>query len=159
MAKIISIVLIFCFCIPSIGTESPLRSCDGTLAQRQAIVDTENLALYQKYGNGHLIADHAGSEVGGIWDMSLLSVGDIGMLYQEDGVRYYECIAIAKCRRGQNSYNWHKRPFLPDKNDIVCISCVDETGDWVWAAYFDYCFTDYDELTLIDEDLNTVDIS
>lgn len=142
-ATITSIFLCFCFCIPSIGTTSPLRECNGTLRERQAIVDEENLALWQRYGKGHVICDHVGSEISGaVWDMALVSVGDIGILYTEDGAQYYECTAIVKAKRGRYAYNYRGKPYLPDKNDIVCVSCVDETGDWVYAAYFDYCFTE-----------------
>lgn len=142
MTTITSIFLAFCFVIPSIGTESPLKECNGTLTQRQAIVDTENLALYQRYGKGHLIADHAESEVGGVWQMQEVRVGDIGILHTEDGASYFECIAVVKAKRGKNAYNFRGKPFLPDKGDIVCVSCADERGDWVYAAYFDYCFSE-----------------
>lgn len=142
-ATITSIFLAFCFCIPSLGTTSPLRECNGSLAQRQAIVDEENLALWQKYGKGHVICDHVGSEIGdAVWDMALVSVGDIGVLYTEDGASYYECTAIVKAKRGRYAYNYRGKPYLPDKGDIVCVSCVDEKGDWVYAAYFDYRFTE-----------------
>ena len=142
-AVITSICFLFAFSIPSIGTESPLRECNGSLQARQAIVDTEELALYQRYGKGHLVCDHVGSEISGaVWDMALVSVGDIGILYTESGASYYECTAIVKAKRGRYAYNYRGKPYLPNKNDIVCVSCVDETGDWVYAAYFDYCFTD-----------------
>lgn len=143
MTTITSIFLCFCFAIPSIGTESPLKECNGSLRERQAIVDTEELALYQRYGRGHMIGDHVGSAIGdAVWDMSLVSVGDLGILYTESGASYYECTAIVKCKRGRYAYNYRGKPFLPDKNDIVCVSCVDETGDWVYAAYFDYAFSE-----------------
>ena len=142
MNVITSIFLCFAFCIPSIGTTSPLKECNGTLRERQAIVDMEDLALYQRYGKGHLIADHAESEVGGLWCMEEIRIGDVGILYTEDGAQFYECTAIVKAKRGKNAYNFRGKPFYPDKGDIVCVSCADERGDWVYAAYFDYCFTE-----------------
>ena len=141
-ATITSIFLCFCFCIPSIGTTSPLKECNGTLRERQAIVDAEDLALYQRYGKGHLIADHSESEVGGVWCIEDVSVGDVGILYTESGAAFYECTAIVKAKRGKNAYNYRGKPFYPDKGDIVCVSCVDASGDWVYAAYFDYCFSE-----------------
>ncbi len=142
-ATITSIFLCFAFVIPSIGTESPLKECNGSLRERQAIVDTEDLALYQRYGKGHMIGDHVGSEIGdAVWAMALVSVGDICVLYTESGASYYECTAIAKCKRGRYAYNYRGKPYYPDKGDIIAVSCVDETGDWVYAAYFDYCFTE-----------------
>lgn len=142
MNTIVSVFLAFCFVIPSISTTSPLKECNGTLAQRQAIVDAEDLALYQRYGNGHLICDHSMSDVGGLWCMEDVGVGDVGILYTEDGARFYECTAIVKAKRGKTTYNFRGKPFLPDKGDIVAVSCVDETGDWVYAAYFDYKFSE-----------------
>ena len=142
-ATITSIFLAFAFVIPSIGTESPLKECNGSLRERQAIVDTEDLALWQRYGKGHLVCDHSGSEMGdGLWLMECVCVGDTAILYTEDGAQYYECTAIVKCKRGQYAYNYRGRPFYPDKGDIIAVSCVDETGDWVYAAYFDYCFSE-----------------
>ena len=141
MTTITSIFLCFAFAIPSIGTTSPLYTTKTDLAHRQAVVDAENSALYMDYGKGHAICDHTGSEVGGIWDMYDVHVGDIGILYTEDEAHYYVCTAIVKCKRGKTSYNWQGKPFLPDKDDIICFSCVDSSGDEEWGVYFDYCFS------------------
>ena len=142
-AVITSICLLFCFAIPSIGTESPLKECNGTLAQRQAIVDTEELALYERYGRGHAIGDHVGSEIGdAVWDMSLVSVGDIGILYTEQGAEYYECIAVMKVRNTGRDYRHRGKPITVDKHDIICLSCVPYEDGWENLAYFDYRFTE-----------------
>ena len=142
MTAITSIFLAFCFAIPSIGTTSPLKECNGTLRERQAIIDTEDLALYQRYGRGHMIGDHVGSEIGdAVWDMSLVSVGDIGILYTENGTEYYECIAVYKVRN--NGRYWHRgKPITVDKHDIIALSCVEGEDGWEYCAYFDYCFTE-----------------
>ena len=140
---ITSICLLFCFCIPSIGTESPLKECNGTLAQRQAIVDTEELALYERYGRGHAIGDHVGSVIdGAVWDMSLVSVGDIGILYTEQGAEYYECIAVMKVRNTGRDYRHRGKPITVDRHDIICLSCVPYEDGWENLAYFDYRFTE-----------------
>lgn len=142
-AVITSICLLFCFSIPSIGTTSPLKECNGTLAQRQAIVDTENLALYERYGKGHEIGDHVGSvHDDAVWDMSLVSVGDIGILYTEDGAEYYECIAIYKVRNTGRAYLHRGKPITVDRHDIICLSCVPYEDGWEVCAYFDYKWTD-----------------
>ena len=144
-ATITSIFLCFAFAIPSIGTTSPLKECNGSLRERQAIVDTEDLALYQRYGKGHSIHDHVGSEIGdAVWDMSLVSVGDVGILYTETETRYYECIAVYKVRNTGKAYLHRGKPITVDKHDIVCLSCVEGTGeeDYEYLAYFDYCWTD-----------------
>lgn len=138
-ATITSIFLCFCFAIPSIGTESPLKECNGSLRERQAIVDTEDLALYQRYGSGHSIGDHVGSVIdGAVWDMSLVSVGDIGILYTESGAEYYECIAIYKVRNTGRAYLHRGKPITVDRHDIICLSCVPYEDGWEVCAYFDY---------------------
>ena len=141
MTTIVSVFMAFCFAIPSIGTTSPLKECNGTLAQRQAIVDTENLALYQRYGRGHSIGDHVGSIIGdAVWDMSLVNVGDIGILYTESGAEYYECIAVYKVRN--NGRYWHRgKQITVDRHDIIALSCVEGEDGWEVCAYFDYKFT------------------
>ena len=142
-ATITSIFLAFAFAIPSIGTESPLKECNGTLAQRQAIVDEENLALWQRYGSGHSIGDHVGSVIdGAVWDMSLVNVGDIGILYTEQGAEYYECIAVMKVRNTGRDYRHRGKPITVDRHDIICLSCVDGEDGWENLAYFDYRFTE-----------------
>ena len=143
MTTIVSVFMAFCFAIPSIGTTSPLKECNGTLAQRQAIVDTEDLALYQRYGNGHSIGDHVGSVIGdAVWDMSLVSVGDIGILYTESGAEYYECIAVYKVRNTGRAYLHRGKPITVDRHDIICLSCVPYEDGWEVCAYFDYRFTE-----------------
>jgi len=142
-AVITSICLLFCFSIPSLGTVSPLKECNGTLAQRQAIIDTEELALYQRYSHGHLIGDHVGSMIDGeVWDMSLVQVGDIGILYTEQGVEYYECISVCKIRNTGWKYLHRGREITVDKHDIICLSCVEYEDGWENCAYFDYKWTD-----------------
>lgn len=143
IATITSIYLCFCFAITSIGTESPLKECNGTLAQRQAIVDTKELALYERYGNGHAIGDHVGSVIGdAVWDMSLVSVGDIGVLYTEDGAEYYECIAVMKVRNTGRDYRHRGKPITVDRHDIICLSCVPYEDGWENLAYFDYKYSE-----------------
>ena len=138
-ATITSIFLCFCFCIPSIGTTSPLKECNGYVYQKQAIIDTEDLALYCRYGKGHEIGDHVGSIIGdAVWDMSLVSVGDIGILYTESGAEYYECIAIYKVRNTGRDYRHRGKPITVDTHDIICLSCVDGEDGWEVCAYFDY---------------------
>ena len=143
IATITSIYLAFAFCIPSIGTTSPLKECNGYVNQKQAIVDTEDLALYCRYGKGHAICDHVGSEIGdAVWDMSLVNVGDIGILYTEQGTEYYECIAVYKVRNTGKAYLHRGKAITVDKHDIICLSCVDGEDGWENCAYFDYCFTE-----------------
>ena len=139
---ITSIYLAFCFCIPSLGVTAPLYKCEGTVAQKQAIIDAEDSALWCRYSGGHEIGDHVGSVIGdAVWDMSLVSVGDIGILYTEDGAEYYECIAVYKVRN--NGRYWHRgKQITVDRHDIICLSCVDGEDGWENCAYFDYCFTE-----------------
>lgn len=139
MTTITSIFLCFCFCIPSIGTESPLKECNGYVYQKQAIIDTEELALYCRYGKGHEIGDHVGSVIGdAVWDMSLVNVGDIGILYTEQGAEYYECIAVMKVRNTGRAYLHRGKPITVDRHDIICLSCVPYEDGWEVCAYFDY---------------------
>lgn len=141
MTVITSIFLCFAFVIPSLGTESPLKECNGTLRERQAIVDTEDLALYQRYGKGHMIGDHVGSVIGdAVWDMSLVNVGDIGILYTESGAEYYECIAVYKVRNTGRAYLHRGKAITVDRHDIICLSCVPYEDGWEVCAYFDFCF-------------------
>ena len=143
MTTITSIFLCFCFAIPSIGTTSPLKECNGYVYQKQAIIDTEDLALYCRYGKGHAIGDHVGSVIGdAVWDMSLVSVGDIGILYTENGAEYYECTAVITVKRNKYNYSWRGKAIYPDKHDIVCLSCVEGSDDLENLAYFDYRFTE-----------------
>ncbi len=138
MTTITSIFLCFAFAIPSIGTTSPLYTTKTDLAHRQAVVDAENSALYMDYGKGHAICDHTGSEVGGIWDMYNVHVGDIGILYTENGAEYYECIAVYKVRNTGRDYRHRGKSIVPDKHDIIALSCVDGEDGWENCAYFDY---------------------
>ena len=136
-------ILSMVFSIPSLGTDSPLKECNGTVQAKQAIVDTEDLALYSRYGKGHAIGDHVGSIIGdAVWDMSLVQVGDIGILYTETGTEYYECIAVMKVRNNGRDYRHRGRPITVDKHDIIALSCVDGEDGWENLAYFDYCFTE-----------------
>ena len=131
------------FSIPSLGTVSPLKECNGSLQARQAIVDTEELALYQRYSRGHLIGDHVGSIIDGeTWDMSLVQVGDIGILYTEQGVEYYECISVCKVRNTGRDYRHRGKPITVDKHDIIALSCTWDEEGYEVCAYFDYCFTE-----------------
>ena len=142
-AVITSICILFAFSIPSLGTVSPLKECNGSLRERQAIVDTEELALYQRYSRGHLIGDHVGSLIDGeTWDMSLVQVGDIGILYTENGTEYYECISVCKVRNTGRDYRHRGKPITVDKYDIIALSCVEYEDGWENCAYFDYCWTD-----------------
>ena len=143
MTTITSIFLCFCFAIPSLGTTSPLKECNGYVCQKQAIIDTEELALYCRYGKGHEIGDHVGSVIGdAVWDMSLVSVGDIGILYTEQGAEYYECIAVYKVRNTGRAYLHRGKPITVDRHDIICLSCVEGEDGWEVCAYFDYKFTE-----------------
>ncbi len=143
MTTITSIFLCFCFAIPSIGTTSPLKECNGYVNQKQAIIDTEDLALYCRYGKGHEIGDHVGSEIGdAVWDMSLVSVGDIGILYTEQGAEYYECIAVYKVRNTGKAYLHRGKPITVDRHDIICLSCVEGEDGYENLAYFDYKFSE-----------------
>jgi len=142
-ATITSICLLFCFSIPSLGTVSPLTECNGSLAQRQAIVDQEEMALYERYGKGHAIGDHVGSLIDGeTWDMSLVQVGDIGILYTENGVEYYECISVCKIRNTGWKYLHRGKEITVDKHDIIALSCTWDEEGYEVCAYFDYKFTD-----------------
>ena len=142
-ATITSIFLAFAFCIPSLGVTAPLYKCEGTTAQKQAIIDEEDSALYCRYSHGREIGDHVGSVIdGAVWDMSLVSVGDIGILYTEDGAEYYECIAIYKVRNTGRDYRHRGKPITVDRHDIICLSCVPYEDGWEVCAYFDYRFTE-----------------
>ena len=138
MTTITSIFLCFAFCIPSLGVTAPLYKCEGTSAQKQAIIDAEDSALWCRYSGGHEIGDHVGSiHDDAVWDISLVQVGDIGILYTEGGAEYYECIAVYKVRN--NGRYWHRgKPITVDKHDIICLSCVDGEDGWENCAYFDY---------------------
>lgn len=143
MTTITSIFLCFCFAIPSLGVTAPLYKCEGTGAQKQAVIDAENSALYCRYSHGHEIGDHVGSvHDDAVWDMSLVQVGDIGILYTEDGTEYYECIAIYKVRNTGRDYRHRGKPITVDKHDIICLSCVPYEDGWENCAYFDYKWSD-----------------
>lgn len=143
MTTITSIFLCFCFAIPSLGVTAPLYKCEGTVQAKQAVIDAEDSALWCRYSGGHEIGDHVGSEIGdAVWDMSLVSVGDIGILYTEQGAEYYECIAIYKVRNTGRDYRHRGKPITVDKHDIICLSCVPYEDGWEVCAYFDYCFSE-----------------
>ena len=142
-ATITSIFLCFCFAIPSIGVTAPLYKCEGTGAQKQAVIDAEDSALYCRYSHGHEIGDHVGSiHDDAVWDMSLVNVGDIGILYTEQGAEYYECIAVYKVRNTGWDYRHRGKAITVDRHDIICLSCVEGEDGWENCAYFDYRFTE-----------------
>lgn len=142
MTTITSIFLAFCFAIPSLGVTAPLYKCEGTVQAKQAVIDAEDSALWCRYSGGHEIGDHVGSiHDDAVWDMSLVNVGDIGILYTEDGTEYYECIAAYKVRN--NERYWHRgKQITVDRHDIICLSCVPYEDGWEVCAYFDYRFTE-----------------
>ncbi|MBR2680853.1 MAG: hypothetical protein IKE23_08915 [Exiguobacterium sp.] len=118
-----------------------MYKCEGTTAQKQAIIDAEDSALYCRYSRGHQVGDHVGSiHDDAVWDVSLISIGDVAILYTEDGAEYYECTAIYKVKRGQ--YYFHRgKAITVDPHDIIALSCVEGEDGYEYCAYFDYKFT------------------
>ena len=129
----------------TIGTKSYLyESPKNTTAQNQKVVDRENCALWWPYGKGHAVCDHAESELpGGLWRVQDISVDDNATLTLPNGTRkYYTCMGVLRCRRRPRDYAWNNAPFAPNaKEDVVCISCANDSGTEVYVAYFKHNFT------------------
>jgi len=120
------------FQVPCIGTSSPLY--EGW----QSVIDAEDSALILKYGRGWLIADHAYSEVGGLWCVQNMQVGCGAFLIREGKPELcYGCTAIYLCRQDGNGFTYNGRSINPTKDGIICISCAEEDG-YVYLAAFEY---------------------
>lgn len=125
--------------VPSIETSTPLYAGKQSA---QSIVDEENSAWIGDYGNGRIITDHAGSTVGGVWDVNQIKVGDTAFLIDRDKTTQYECIAVWKAKYHPTYYSFQGLGLYPRSSlDIMCVSCADDTGEEVYIAYFKYAGT------------------
>ena len=126
------------FEIASIGTTSPLyTSRANTSRENQRVVDRENCALWWRYSKGHAIVDHLDSEVGGLWRLNDIILGDIATLTTKSEKRYYECIGIYLCTQTKYVYQHRGTTISVSKDDVICVCCADEP-DYNYIAYFRY---------------------
>ena len=121
--------------VPCIGTRTPLYISKGT---GQNIIDAEDSALYQRYGKGYAIYDHAWSEVGnGCWCVEQMEVGCGAFLCREGKPEIcYECTAIYLTKQNGTLYKCRGSNITIGKNEIMCLSCAEDDG-WVYVAVFE----------------------
>ena len=115
------------------------KSKANTLAENQKVVDLEDAALWWPYRHGHAIVDHLESQAGaGWWRVADIRVGDVGELTTEQGKAYFACVAVMLAEQVGNSYlsTIDGRLVTCNKGDVLCVSCADEGGRMVYAAYF-----------------------
>lgn len=121
--------------VPCLGTRSPLYEAQPS--GQQDVVDAENSALFQRYGKGYGIYDHAWSEVpGGFWCVEQMQVGCGGFLCREGKPEVcYECTAIYLAEQKANNYRTRNGNVTLAADEIMCVSCAEEDG-WVYVAVF-----------------------
>ena len=90
----------------------------------QATVDLEDCALIRKWGNGLLIADHAGSRHGEQeWRVNEWTVGTTAFVITGDSTTAYSLVAILWGEIGATSYTFDGSPVFPHRGDLMCVSC------------------------------------
>ena len=103
----------------------------------QLIIDAENSALVRRWGDGILIADHAGSKHHGAeWRVNDMQVGGACFVISHDETRAYRCTAILLGENTGTAYEYRGRTVTPDKYDVICISCG--RGKETFIAYLDF---------------------
>lgn len=122
---------------PALGTSSLLY--EGNSTEWQSIVDEDNSALWMNYNGIHVIADHAGSEVGGgIWNVNDMSVGGLAFLIEKEATYEYRCYLIAEADHDGYCWKINNQPIRPYRaTDIMCESCAAEDGK-VYVAFYSY---------------------
>lgn len=113
---------------------APLYTKLGT---DQATVDREDCALIRKWGNGTLIADHAGSTHGNAeWRVNEWQLGMTAFVVTPTETKAYTVIALLYGQYGGTTYLFDNIPVYPHRNDLMCISCGrDQT---VYIAILEY---------------------
>lgn len=113
---------------------APLYTTIGT---DQATVDLDDCALIRKWGDGILIADHAGSEHGDEeWRVEDFQVGVTGFVITSTETRAYRCTAIYLGEYEPYGYTYDGTVIKPHTSDLICVSCGRK--EEVYIAYLDY---------------------
>lgn len=106
----------------------------------QEIVDREYSAHISQIGIGRAIADHAGSEnrMGiKVWYMQNVEIGDKAFFELPDRTEEYECYLIAIVDFHSWGLTINGKLVVPySSTDILCRSCVDDTGEQNYIAIF-----------------------
>ena len=95
-----------------------------TIGDDQATVDLEDCALIRKWGDGILIADHAGSKHGDSeWRVNEWDVGATAFVITPTETRAYHLVAILWGQNTGHAYSFNGTPIFPKRNDLICVSC------------------------------------
>lgn len=117
--------------------DAPLYTSYGT---DQSVVDREDCALIRRWGDGILIADHAGSEHGDEeWRVEDFKVGVTGFIITPTETKAYRCTAIYLGEYEVYGYTYDGVVIKPHTSDLICVSCGRK--DEVYIAYMDYVGT------------------
>ena len=119
---------------PATNTDSPLYFSEGS---GQSIIDAEDSACINYYGQGFAIHDHNDSKIGkGIWNVNRMVVGGSAFLITEEKTEHYICTAIYLAERQTFSYVYDGHAIRPKQDQIVCVSCAQEEN-MVYLAVYD----------------------
>ena len=95
-----------------------------SIGDDQATVDLEDCALIRRWGNGTLIADHAGSTHGEQeWRVNEWTVGTTAFIVTPTETKAYHLVAILWGQYGATTYQFDGSPIYPHRNDLMCVSC------------------------------------
>ena len=106
----------------------------------QDIVDDPYSAVYMKWGNGHLIVDHAESKHGiQKWKVNEFELNDKAYLFLPNEIRRYICTGIFRVKIEGGKYVYEGMRVYPQQPaDILCACCVEEGPQQNYMAYFRY---------------------
>ena len=108
-----------------------------SIGSDQATVDLEDCALIRKWGNGLLIADHAGSKHGDEeWRVNEWTVGTTAFIITPTETRAYHLVAVLWGQYGATTYTFDGSPVYPHRNDLMCVSCGRDNS--VFIAILEY---------------------
>ena len=106
----------------------------------QEIVDREYSAHLRQIGIGREIADHAGSEnrMGvKVWYIERVSIGDKAYFELPDRTEEYECYLLCIVDYNTWGLTINGKLVVPySSTDILCRSCVDDSGKQNYVAMF-----------------------
>lgn len=124
--------------IPSLNISVPVYKTTS-----QKVVDAQNSAAMQYYGNCFCISDHAGSKDGdGFWKMQNVKIDDVAFMVRKDRTDKYKCYAVLRAEHHSARMTINSRMVTAfSSKDIICRSCVDMTGKENYVAMFRYVGT------------------
>ena len=107
--------------VPAMELDLPLYTSGGN---DQTVVDRDDSALIRRWGEGLLIADHAGSRHGDArWYVNAMQVGGTVFLVTRDETAAYHCTAILQGENTGTAYAYGGREIWPKHDQILCVSC------------------------------------